>query len=636
MDDILLKILRENWGYDDFRPMQREIIESVLQGRDTLALLPTGGGKSITYQLPTLMGDGVCIVVTPLIALMKDQVDTLRKQGIPAAAVHSGLNRRQIDIILDNCVYGDIKFLYIAPERLSSEVFRMRVDRMNVTLLAVDEAHCISQWGHDFRPSYLKIAEIRRFIPNAPILALTASATKQVADDIMYNLAFSEKHILQGSFLRPNLSYSIRHTEDKNEQLMRIVNNVEGSGIVYTRTRNGAEEVSKFLIENGVSASFYHGGLTHFERTERQDEWISDKIRIMVATNAFGMGIDKKDVRFVVHYSLCDSLEAYYQEAGRAGRDGKRSYAVLMKSNNDDLRIATNFDNEFPPLEIVRTIYNQLCSDFGVAIGDGCDYSFQFNIYNFCSRMRLPLTTVLNSLKLLQLNGYMTYIEDNESPARLMFMVTRDELYGVPMHSKAEEDILRTILRLYTGVFSEFRNINEMEIADASHHSYSEVHETLKRLWRAKVIRYIPSNHSPVITLTEERLPKRDVYIAPETYAIRKSLMLERYENMVSYTNSEDECRSQLIERYFCNTVSEPCGICDNCLARKRSTPSLNRTQEIEKQVLHCAEKGLTIEKCIEEIRGDRDIIISCIDKLLESDKIAITEVDGTLHRADK
>ena len=622
MEQKLLDTLQEYWHYDSFRPMQREAIESILSGKDTLVLMPTGGGKSIIYQLPTLVSDGLCIVVTPLIALMKDQVDALRKRGISAVAVHSGLSSRQIDIALDNCIYGDVKFLYVAPERLSSEMFRLRVDRMNVTLLAVDEAHCISQWGYDFRPSYLRIKELRRFMPNTPILALTASATPQVAKDIMKQLDFAEPNILQSSFLRSNLSYSVRHTDDKEAQLMRIINNVPGCGIVYVRMRKTAEQVANYLIEQGESASFYHGGLPNAERAIRQDEWISGKTRIMVATNAFGMGIDKRDVRFVIHYTMSDSLESYYQEAGRAGRDGKRSYAVILMASDDNNRIIDLFEKEFPDIPLIQSVYHELCSYLGVAIGDGKDASFVFNIFDFCRHIKQPIIVVHNIIKLLQLNGYMTLVEDCEHPARLMFMVTRDELYQVPMQNEKEEEILRSILRLYTGVFSEFRPIDEMEIASQSRRTPEEVHEFLKRLWRANVIRYIPTNHDPLIFLDEERLPAKDVYISPATYTHRKALMLERFNQLLHYANEEEECRSRIIEQYFCDKMSEPCGICDNCLARKKREKS--NSKNFDEQILNIlTNESMTIKELVAQIKGNEQSIIEAVHRLTEKGSIS-------------
>ena len=621
MEQKLLDTLREHWGYDSFRPLQREAMESILAGRDTLVLMPTGGGKSIIYQLPTLVREGLCIVVTPLIALMKDQVDALRRRGIPAVAVHSGLSARQIDIALDNCIYGDVKFLYVAPERLSSEVFRLRIDRMNISLLAVDEAHCISQWGYDFRPAYLRIAELRRLIPDTPIIALTASATPRVAKDIMDQLHFAEPNILQASFLRPNLSYSVRETEDKEGQMMRIVHNVPGSGIVYVRKRETAEKLAQYLIEQGESASFYHGGLPNAERSIRQDEWVSGKSRIMVATNAFGMGIDKRDVRFVIHYTMSDSLESYYQEAGRAGRDGKRSYAVILKSATDNERILSIFDNEFPELSLIRTVYHELCSFLGVAIGDGKESSYVFNIYKFSRHIKLPVTIVHNIIKLLQLNGYMTLVEESDNPARIMFMVSRDDLYQI-RHSAKEEEIILAILRLYPGIFNEFRPINEMEIASMSKQSHTEVHELLKKLWRSNTIRYIPTNHDPLIFLDEERLPARDVYIAPSTYSHRKNLMLERFNHLLDYTNEECECRSRVIEKYFCDTMSEPCGICDNCLARKRKAKGQSNNL-FEGQICELLQQQpMSVKELIAKIKGNEQTILDAVRNLTEQGKI--------------
>lgn len=625
MESSLHDILKKYWGYDEFRPMQREIIESVMSGRDTLALMPTGGGKSITYQLPTLASDGLCIVVTPLIALMKDQVDRLRRRGIQAVAVHSGVAARQIDIALDNCVYGDVKFLYLAPERLASETFRLRVRRMNVSLLAVDEAHCISQWGYDFRPSYLRIAELRRLIPDAPVLALTASATPMVADDIMKHLQFAEPNIMRSSFSRPNLSYAVRHVDDKNGQLMRIINNVDGSGIVYVRLREAAEKVAEYLRENGVSASCYHGGLPHAERSIRQDEWVSGKTRIMVATNAFGMGIDKADVRFVVHYSMCDSLESYYQEAGRAGRDGKRSYAVLLVAPDDDSRVRKRFEQEFPKLDIVKSVYERVCSYLQVAVGDGCQASFIFNIHDFCAREHLFGGTVTSALKLLQQNGYLTLTEESENPARLMFRISRDDLYKIRIERKSFDTILRTILRLYDGVFTEFRAIDELQIASASGHTREEVHDLLKSLWRMHVIRYIPACTSPMIFFDEERLPLENIYIAPETYARRKELMTERFENMLYYANNESECRSTILERYFGDENSSPCGVCDVCLRKKRTTAakSVIGTDDILSEI---EDDETTVKALVDKFRCKPETIISVITRLLNDGRIAIDD----------
>ncbi|MDE7069184.1 MAG: RecQ family ATP-dependent DNA helicase [Alistipes sp.] len=563
-------LLRRYWGFDSFRPVQERIILSVMQGRDTLALLPTGGGKSLTYQIPALAGEGLCIVVTPLVALMKDQVDRLRRQGIRALAIHSGLSARQIDIDLDNCVYGDVKFLYLAPERLVSEAFRLRVRRMRIALLAVDEAHCISQWGYDFRPSYLRIAELRELLPGVPVLALTASATPRVAEDIMEKLRFSAPHLLRGDFMRPNLSYSVRRTDDKNEQLLRVIRNVGGSGIVYVRTREGAEQVAAMLHDEGIAAGYYHGGLSHAERVARQDDWISGRTPVMVATNAFGMGIDKADVRYVVHYTMSDSLESYYQEAGRAGRDGGRSYALLLVAPDDRERVARRFEAEYPPLDRVRSIYEKICSFLQIALGDGAGSCHPFNLREFCSREHLYDGTVRSALKILSQNGYMTLIEESVNPARLLFCISRDDLYRLRVVRDDLDHIVRVLLRLYEGVFTDFRPIDEEEIARWSGYTTDKVRELLKRLWQLRVIRYIPANRSPLLCMDEERLPVADLYISPESYRLRRERTRERFERMLAYAAEEEGCRSAFLARHFGEENPPDCGICDICLARKR------------------------------------------------------------------
>ena len=622
--ETLKGILAKYWGYTDFRPGQECIINSIMNGIDTLALMPTGGGKSITYQLPAMAMEGLCIVVTPLIALMKDQVDRLRRMGIAATAIHSGMSYHQIDIALDNCVYGDIKFLYVAPERLATEAFRLRVDRMKVNLLAVDEAHCISQWGYDFRPSYLRIAEIRAKIPGTPILALTASATEMVADDIMHQLHFAEKHIIRTSFARPNLSYAVRHTDDKNEQLLRIVNNVEGSGIVYMRSREGCEQIAELLCTNGHSASYYHAGLPHLERSIRQEEWTSGKTRIIVATNAFGMGIDKADVRFVIHYSMCDSLESYYQEAGRAGRDGKRSYAVLLAASDDNSRIEKHFEAEFPPLAEIKDIYEKICSYLQIAIGDGLYASFLFNIHDFCAREHIYGGKVRAALKLLQQNGYMTLTEESENPARIMFCISRDDLYKIRIDRRDLDHIIRTILRMYNGVFIEFRAIDEREIATVSGYTVEHVKELLKRMWQMRIIRYVPSNTSPMIFMDEERLPVQDIYIAPETYIHRKNLIAERFENMLSYLNNDSECRSVVMQRYFGDIQATPCGICDCCLAARRQAKTA--ISDLRSQLLDLLRKeALAPRDLARMLKYEPAKVAAEIDKLREERKISAT-----------
>ena len=628
-ETLLHSTLEKFWGYKEFRPGQEKIIHSIMSGCDTLALMPTGGGKSLTYQVPTLAQEGLCIIITPLIALMKDQVDRLKRLGIPAVAIHSGLSFKQIDIALDNCVYGDVKFLYVAPERLATEAFRLRVQRMNVSLLAVDEAHCISQWGYDFRPSYLRIAEIRKLIPDTPVLALTASATDLVAKDIMSHLGFEKPNIIRSSFARPNLSYAVRHTDDKNEQLLRIINNVQGSGIVYMRSREGCEQLCELLRNQGISASYYHAGLPHAERAMRQEEWTSGRTRIMVATNAFGMGIDKADVRVVVHYTMSDSLESYYQEAGRAGRDGKRSYAVLLVASDDKSKITKRFEQEFPSLETIKSVYEKVCDFVQMAVGDGLYASMPLNLHEFCRREKIYIGTVMAVMDLLEQNGYMTLTEEMENPAKVMFCVSRDDLYKIRVDRIDLDHIIRTILRLYNGIFTEFRAIDERQIAAISGYTEEKVKELLKRMWQMRIIRYIPANSSPMLFFNEERLPTNDLYIAPETYHHRKELMQERFENMVSYSMQQTECRSVVIQRYFGDQEATPCGVCDICLEQRRRRKSSQTN--IADTIIHLLGKeSLTTREICREIKAEPELIASVIEQMQREGKISAT-ISGKL-----
>ena len=623
--DKIFEVLKRYWGFTEFRPVQERIIRSAMAGRDTLALMPTGGGKSLTYQVPGLAQPGLCIVVTPLIALMKDQVDRLRARRIPAVAIHSGLSPRQIDIALDNCVYGDVKFLYVAPERLATEAFRLRVERMKVSLLAVDEAHCISQWGYDFRPSYLRIAELREKLPGVPVLALTASATKLVAEDIMRHLRFAEPHILRSSFARPNLSYSVRRTDDKNGQLLRLVQNVPGSGIVYVRTREGTEQVADMLRRQGVTAAAYHGGMGHAERSLRQEEWVAGRTRVMVATNAFGMGIDKPDVRFVAHYAMCDSLESYYQEAGRAGRDGVRSYALLLTSPDDGGRIIKRFEQEFPPLEKIKDIYEKVCSYLQIGIGDGEQASFVFNIHDFCAKFRLFGGKVASALKLLQQNGYLTLTDEMRNPARILFCISRDDLYKLRVVRNDLDHFIRTVLRLYDGVFTDFRPIDEQEIAAASGYKVEHVKELFKRLWQMRVIRYIPANQAPMLFFDCERLPAADLYIAPETYRRRQELAEERFSHMIAYAANETECRSTVLERYFGAADPAPCGVCDICLAARKRAKSAEAP--LDEEILRQLDaEPLAVKELAARFRCDAERVLEAVERLQHAGKISTAE----------
>lgn len=628
-------ILKRYWGYDSFRPLQLDAIKSIASGQDTLVLMPTGGGKSIIYQVPTLASTGVCIVITPLIALMKDQVDRLRKHRILAEAIHAGRSHREIDRILDNCIYGDVKFLYISPERIDSEMFRMRCARMDVALIAVDEAHCISQWGYDFRPSYLQIARLRDLCPNTPILALTASATPKVAEDIMYRLRFDKPNIKRMSFARSNLSYVVRHTEDKREHLLRIVNNVSGSGIVYVRTREKSETIAQFLQQNGITADFYHGGLGFLSRNLKQEQWINGQNRIMVATNAFGMGIDKADVRFVIHYDICDSLEAYYQEAGRAGRDGKPAYAVLLVSDDDPSRAGQRLRLEFPPLDTIRAVYEKLFNYLQVAIGEGKNRSFSFNIHDFASRMKLYLPTAVNALKILQQNGYLILTDETDNPPRIRFIVQRDDLYRMRVIRRELDHIITVLLRQYSGLFSDFIPIDEQEIAHLSGYQIEHVRELFKQLWQLHIIRYIPGNRSPILMLTEERLPEENVRIAPESYKLREEIAREHVDAIFRYANNQDECRSLVIQRYFGEQSTTPCGRCDLCLERRKhrtAAPETTNRNQIRTLLLERLKKAdLGVKQLAENIPFPIDTILAEVSALIEEDKI-IEDLNGKLR----
>lgn len=628
-------ILKRYWGYDSFRPLQLDAIKSIASGQDTLVLMPTGGGKSIIYQVPTLASTGVCIVITPLIALMKDQVDRLRKHRILAEAIHAGRSHREIDRILDNCIYGDVKFLYISPERIDSEMFRMRCARMDVALIAVDEAHCISQWGYDFRPSYLQIARLRDLCPNTPILALTASATPKVAEDIMYQLRFDKPNIKRMSFARSNLSYVVRHTEDKREHLLRIVNNVSGSGIVYVRTREKSETITQFLQQNGITADFYHGGLGFLSRNLKQEQWINGQNRIMVATNAFGMGIDKADVRFVIHYDICDSLEAYYQEAGRAGRDGKPAYAVLLVSDDDPSRAGQRLRLEFPPLDTIRAVYEKLFNYLQVAIGEGKNRSFSFNIHDFASRMKLYPPTAVNALKILQQNGYLILTDETDNPPRIRFIVQRDDLYRMRVIRRELDHIITVLLRQYSGLFSDFIPIDEQEIAHLSGYQIEHVRELFKQLWQLHIIRYIPGNRSPILMLTEERLSEENVRIAPESYKLREEIAREHVDAIFRYANNQDECRSLVIQRYFGEQSTTPCGRCDLCLERRKhrtAAPETNNRNQIRTLLLERLKKAdLGVKQLAENIPFPIDTILAEVSALIEEDKI-IEDLNGKLR----
>ena len=619
---VLYEVLNKWWGYKEFRPGQREVVERVVEGLDTLALMPTGAGKSLLYQLPTMARPGVCVVVTPLVALMKDQVDNLNRRGIKAVALHSGLSSRSMDIALDNCVYGDVKFLYIAPERLRDNFFKERLLRMRVSLLAIDEAHCISQWGYDFRPSYLALGTLRMLLPDVPILALTASATDKVAEDIMKILQFKNGKILRSSYSRPNVSFVVRRCDDKDEQLRRVLGNVEGSAIVYVRSRERCAKVCEMLVENGFSAQFYHAGLPHEERAMRQEEWQSGQKRVMVATNAFGMGIDKSDVRVVVHYDMCTSLEAYYQEAGRAGRDGRRSYAVLFLEGDEEGFASRRVESDFPPLEEVKRVYDHICARMMIPYGEGAGVGREFNVYEFARSEGVSTERVRNSIKILALNGLMTLSEERENSARLMFCVSREELYDYRINKCETEGVLLSVLRLYEGVFTEFRSIDVQEIALYSGYTVERVREELKNLWRQHIIRYVPSSFSPILTLLSDRVPERDLYIAPYSYLHRKEAAVERIEAMMNYALLIEGCRSQYIQRYFGESNAEPCGVCDLCIARRKGNMGTVVVSTDEVLRIVSERGGVSPRDLAREFAAEPEKIVEAVTKLMEEKKI--------------
>ena len=567
-----VEVLREHFGYDSFRSIQEDIIRSIGSGRDTLGLMPTGGGKSITFQVPALAMPGVCIVVTPLIALMKDQVAKLRERGIKATAIYSGMSRDNIMTALDNCILGGYKFLYVSPERLSSDTFLNKLRRMEVSFITVDESHCISQWGYDFRPSYLAIAEIRKQLPEVPILALTATATPEVVNDIQEKLLFREKNVFRMSFERKNLNYIVRSTDNKDAELLHILARVEGSAIVYVRNRDKTREIAKMLVEHSISASFYHAGLDTRDKDKRQQQWTEGALRVIVATNAFGMGIDKSDVRIVIHYEMPDSPEAYYQEAGRAGRDGLTAYAVLLYSPDDKRKLSRRISDNFPEKEFIRDVYERLGYYYQMAVGDGMGCRYDFDLHEFCRAYHLPLVQTDSALRLLTQAGYILYQEEEEHTSRLRFIIPRDELYRRYDISETSDLAIRTLLRLYSGVFSDYVFIDEKYISEMSGIELEPLYESLLGLGRARVVHYIPRRTCPSVTFTQKRIDTPRVIISPSVYEERKEKYALRIEAMKEYALSDTQCRSRILLRYFGERSSLPCQQCDNCRAQRNDT----------------------------------------------------------------
>jgi len=585
------EVLKQYWGYDSFRSLQKEIITSVYEGKDTLGLMPTGGGKSLTFQVPTMLMDGLCLVVTPLIALMKDQVDNLKKRGIKATCVHSGMSYSEIIVALDNCIFGNYKFLYVSPERLTTELFLAKLPYIRVCLLVIDESHCISQWGYDFRPSYLRIVEIREYLPDVPVLALTATATPEVIDDIQEKLQFKQKNVFCKSFERKNIAYVIRETEDKVYEMTHILSRMQGSSIIYVRSRKRTKEIAIELQRQGIQADYFHAGLNTDEKIRKQNEWKNDQCRVIVSTNAFGMGIDKPDVRLVIHYELPGSLEEYFQEAGRAGRDEKKAYAVALFSPRDVAQLKKRVKDEFPEREFVKEIYEKLAYFFQIPINTGIDTGHNFSIEQFCLTFGYNITQVHNALKILDLSGYITYIEDTDKQSKLIFTIQRDELYKFSKFSDEVENLIQVLLRSYTGLFADYIHINEALLAQRTEIQEHTVYESLKLLSKQNIIHYIPAQKIPTIYYNKNREEIKYLFIPQSVYEQRRERLINRIKNVIEYGSSKTQCRSKMLLQYFGEKDAKDCGKCDVCLDKKQ-------------QNMRSSEMELLIQKVLNQLNG--------------------------------
>lgn len=585
MADKYLDILRKYWGYEDFRGIQREIIESIGSGRDTLGLMPTGGGKSITFQVPALAQEGVCLVITPLIALMKDQVSHLRQRGIRAAAIHSDMTHSAILQALDNCVYGGTQILYVSPERLHSELFQAKFRHMKVSFITVDEAHCISQWGYDFRPSYLHIAEIRQLKPEIPVLALTATATKEVVEDIQEQLRFKEKNVFRMSFERKNLAYVVRKATDKPSELRHILNSVKGSTIVYARSRKRTKETAEWLVSQGISATYYHAGLDVDVKDRHQQAWVNNEKRVMVATNAFGMGIDKPDVRLVIHIDSPDSLEAYFQEAGRAGRDGKKAYAVLLYDSSDARKLSKRVAQTYPEKEYIRDVYEHLAYFFQVGTGTGRGRTFEFSIDKFCVTYKYFPVLVNSALQILERSGYIHYEADPDNSARILFLLERNDLYFLENTTRETEAVITALLRLYGGLFTDYVYIDEGFVANEAGLTQPQVYMVLKELSKRHIVDFIPRRRIPYITYTREREDGDRVIIPQSVYEERRTQYIKRIQAMLDYANNDHVCRSRQLLDYFGEECWQDCRQCDVCVTHQGNMLNEGRTRLYRQQI---------------------------------------------------
>ena len=626
------EILKQYWGYDSFRDLQEEIITSIGEGKDTLGLMPTGGGKSITFQVPALAQSGLCIVITPLIALMKDQVQNLRKRGIKALAIYSGMTRQEIVTALENCIFGDYKFLYISPERLDTEIFRIKLRSMKASMITVDESHCISQWGYDFRPAYLKIAEIRELLPGVPVLALTATATPEVVKDIQSRLNFREENVFRMSFERKNLAYIVRKTDNKTGELLHILKRIDGSAIIYVRNRRRTKEITELLMQEGITADFYHAGLDNAVKDLRQKRWQNGEIRVMVATNAFGMGIDKPDVRIVLHIDLPDSPEAYFQEAGRAGRDGLKAYAVILYAKSDKMTLHKRVADTFPEKEYILQVYEHLQYYYQMAMGDGFQCIREFNLEEFCRKFKYFPVPVDSALKILTQAGYLEYTDEQDNASRILFTIRRDELYKLREMGTEAETLIQTILRSYTGVFTDYAYISEDTLAIRTGLTRQQIYNILVTLTKRRIVDYIPHKKTPYIIYTRERLELRYLHIPASVYEERKARYEARIKAMEEYVTSESVCRSRMLLRYFGEKNEHNCKQCDVCLNR-HETDCLpeDSFREMRKQILELlTRKSLPPAGIANAIEAEREDISRVIQYLLEEGELKMQ--DGMLH----